>query len=137
MKERADRVDIALVVVERDGSYFVARRAAGVHLAGNWEFPGGKIDPGEAPVDAARRELREETGLRGGEFEPLVVVVHDYTEAPLRFHVFLTCDAAGEVTMDSDREHAWFPLSTLLELPMPEANRQMLRALRWRVGGAQ
>ena len=135
LEERPDRVDIALTVVERDETYFVARRAAGLHLSGSWEFPGGKIDPGEHPVDAARRELKEETGLEAVALEPLVVVVHDYAEAPLRFHVFLARDAAGDVTMDSEREHAWLPLDTLLELPMPEANLQMLRALRWRVRG--
>ena len=130
-------IQVAVGVITRaDGRVLMARRPAGKAMAGYWEFPGGKIDPGEDPVEAARRELLEETGLDGGEFEPLAIVVHDYAEAPLRFHVFLTRDPVGEVTMDTDREHAWLPLKTLLELPMPEANRQMLRALRWRVEGA-
>ena len=134
MKETADRVDIALAIPHRDELFLVARRAAGLHLAGHWEFPGGKIEPGEQPAETARRELAEETGLVAGELEPLVVVVHDYAEAPLRFHVFVTRDPQGDVTMDAGREHVWLSLEELSKLEMPEANRQMLRALRWRLG---
>jgi len=134
--ETANRVDIALAIPHRDDRFLIARRAGGLQLAGYWEFPGGKIEPGEAPADAARRELTEETGLVAAVLEPLVVVVHDYAEAPLRFHVFVARDPAGDVTMDAEREHAWLSLDELISLEMPEANRQMLRALRWRMGRA-
>ncbi len=134
LKETENRVDIALAIPHRGDRFLVARRAEGLHLAGHWEFPGGKIRPDEKPVDAARRELAEETGLIGAEWEPLVVVVHDYAEAPLRFHVFLARDPTGDVRMDAQRKNAWLSLEELLSLEMPEANRQMLRALRWRVG---
>ncbi len=129
-------VDIALAIPQRDDRFLVARRAEGLHLGGHWEFPGGKIKPGEKPVDAARRELAEETGLIDAELEPLVVVLHDYAEAPLCFHVFVARDPAGDVTMDAQREHAWVSLQELGSLGMPEANRQMLRALRRRVSHA-
>ena len=136
LKETANRVDIALAIPYRDERFLVARRAAGLHLAGHWEFPGGRIEPGENPVDAARRELSEETALIATELDPLVVVVHDYAEAPLRFHVFLASDPTGDVTMDVQREHAWLSLEELKSLDMPEANRQMLCALGWRLGRA-
>ena len=129
-EETAGRVDIALAIPLREGKLLVARRPGGVHLEGCWEFPGGKIRPGEDPETAARRELEEETGLRAGELEPLVIVVHDYAEMPLRFHVFLAREARGEPR----REWAWKSYAELKQLDMPEANRQMLRALRWRFG---
>ena len=128
--------DIALAIPHRADRFLVARRAEGLHLAGHWEFPGGKIRPEEKPVDAARRELAEETGLIGAELEPLVVVVHDYAEAPLRFHVFVAHDPAGDVAMDDQRQHAWLSLEELLALEMPAANRPMLHALRRRVSRA-
>ena len=136
LEETANRIDIALAIPHRENRFLVARRAQGLHLAGHWEFPGGKIEPGEQPADAARRELAEETGLIANELEPLVVVVHDYTQLPLRFHVFVARDPAGDVTMETTREHAWLSLEELESLEMPAANRQMLRALGWRLGRA-
>jgi len=131
--ENPNRVDVALAVPFRDRTFLVTRRQAGVHLAGCWEFPGGKIEAGEDPAAAARRELEEETGLCASVLEPLVVLVHDYADRPLRLHVFLARDPSGDVRMDRDRAWAWKTLDELGELDMPEANRQMLRALRWRV----
>jgi 8-oxo-dGTP diphosphatase len=132
LEETPERVDVALAIPLRDGKLLVARRPRGVHLEGYWEFPGGKIEQGEEPATAARRELEEETGLSACELEPLVIVVHDYREMPLRFHVFLARDARGEPK--PDREWAWKSYAELQRLEMPEANRQMLRALRWRLG---
>jgi len=134
-EETPGRVDIALAIPLRAERVLVARRAQGLHLAGYWEFPGGRVETGETPADAACRELAEETGLRARALEPLVVVVHDYAELPLRFHVFLARDPQGDVRIDGPREFAWKTPAELAELQMPEANRQMLRALRWRLGG--
>jgi len=130
--ETPGRIDIALVVACRERRFLVARRRGEVHLAGYWEFPGGKIEPGEEPSEAARRELEEETGLLALSLEPLVVVVHDYVDRPLRFHVFLSREPQGEVRLDEEREWGWKTRDELERLDMPEANRQMLRALRWR-----
>ncbi len=133
-EETANRVDIALAIPLRDGKIFVARRSSGLHLAGMWEFPGGKIEPDETPEAAARRELREETALLADRLEPLVVCVHDYVEAPLRFHAFLAREPQGEVELDSSRESVWLSWEELSQLPMPDANRQIMSALRWRIG---
>ena len=116
----------------RDGAILVARRAATQHLPGTWEFPGGKIADGEEPAEAALRELREETGLIAAGATPLLVFVHDYPDRRLRFHAFVVTDASGEVATDGARAFAWVAPGSLDELGMPEANRAILRALRWR-----
>jgi 8-oxo-dGTP diphosphatase len=120
--------------VVRAGRILVARRADGQHLAGAWEFPGGKIGEGEEPADAALRELREETGLTAEAPEPLLVFVHDYPDRRLRFHAFVVTEVTGDVATDGDRAFAWVDPPSLDALPMPEANRAILRALRWRLG---
>ena len=117
----------------RGGLILVARRAESQHLPGAWEFPGGRIEEGEGPADAALRELREETGLAAASATSLLVFVHDYPERRLRFHAFVVTDATGEVATDGGRDFAWVQPSSLDELTMPEANRAILRALRWRL----
>jgi 8-oxo-dGTP diphosphatase len=111
----------------------VAQRAADAHQGGAWEFPGGKVEAGEEPEAAAFRELREETGLSASRAEPLLMFVHDYPDRRLRFHVFLVDDPGGEPSVDGDRPYAWTDPASLDALPMPEANRAILRALRWRI----
>ena len=134
LEESPGRVDVALAIPVREGRVLVGRRPPGVHLAGFWEFPGGRVEPGEEPMAAALRELAEETGLRAGSLEPLVLVVHDYADRPLRFHVFLARELDGEPGGRREGEWSWKSPAELRELEMPEANRPMLRALRWRLG---
>jgi 8-oxo-dGTP diphosphatase len=133
-RETGERIEVALAIPARGSRVLVARRAGPVHLSGTWEFPGGKVRAGEAPAAAARRELHEETGLVAGPLEPLVVLVHDYDGRALRLHVFLAREPAGELRDDPPREFSWKSQDELGRLEMPEANRPMLRALRWRLG---
>jgi 8-oxo-dGTP diphosphatase len=117
----------------RGGSVLVARRPESQHVGGAWEFPGGKVENGEEPADAALRELREETGLAAATASPLLVFVHDYPDRRLRFHAFVVTDASGEVATDGGRAFQWVLPASLDQLEMPEANRAILRALRWRL----
>jgi len=116
----------------REGLVLVARRADDQHLGGAWEFPGGKIEESEEPAEAVLRELREETGLASDSATPLLVFVHDYPDRRLRFHAFVVTDAVGDVKTDDGRAFAWVEPASLDDVPMPEANRAILRALRWR-----
>ncbi len=129
----SDSLDVALAIPILDGKLLVTRRIAGSHLEGTWEFPGGKVEPGEEPATAAGRELEEETGLVARDLEPLLVLVHEYPERSVRLHVFLVRDPGGAVNMDRPREWAWKSLAELWQLEMPAANVRILRALRWRV----
>ncbi len=129
----SDSLDVALAIPILDGKLLVTRRAAGSHLEGTWEFPGGKVEAGEEPATAAGRELQEETGLRAPDLELLLVLLHEYPERSVRLHVFLVREPGGEVSIDGPREWAWKSLAELSQLEMPAANARILRALRWRV----
>lgn len=129
----ADRLEISLAVPARDGRVLVRKRGEGVHLSGLWEFPGGKIGGDEAPLTAARRELWEETGLNGGEYEPLVVHDFAYPEVSVRLYAFLVRDPEGEAQRLNDAGWTWVGLDELDRLPMPDANGPILKALRWRL----
>ena len=120
---------MAIAVVLRDGHLLVAPRPEGSDLAGLWEFPGGKLVPGETPAEAARRELHEETGLTCESWEPLVVVAHEAADRRLRLHAFL----AREPREEPRAGWSWLTPEQLRALPLPGPNVAVLRALAWRM----
>jgi 8-oxo-dGTP diphosphatase len=131
---RASRIDVAVAIPIREGRVLVARRAPGVHLPGVWEFPGGRLEDGEEPAAAARRELREETGLAAADVEPLVVVEHDYPDRRVRLHCYTAPEPEGEVAIPG-REWAWIAVEEFDPAGMPAANQTILRALERRMRG--
>jgi 8-oxo-dGTP diphosphatase len=121
---------VAGVIRDATGRVLVAERPFGKHLAGFWEFPGGKSDSGESPLDALRRELVEELGVRVEAAEPLIRVPWAYPEKAIVLDAWLVSAYAGDVHA---REHAalrWVDPADLLDLPMPPADRPIVTALR-------
>ncbi len=114
----------------------VARRGKGEHLAGLWEFPGGKIAPGESPEAGARRELLEETGidLTGIPMTRIASVRHKYPDRTVVLHTFLAEPRSAPAITRAGRGGRWVPLGELPALGMPEANREILRVLAERLG---
>ncbi len=121
------RLEIALAVPLRGREVLLRPREEGGLLAGAWEFPGGKIEPGEEPLQAAIRELREETGLTGGRWEALCVQAYDYPDRKVRLHAFVVRDPGGEAS--GHPAWTWVSRSRLAELRLPQANEAIVRAL--------
>jgi len=123
-------VDVAAAVVQRrDGSFLLAQRPAGKVYAGYWEFPGGKIEPGETPAAALRRELQEELGLTATCIYPWLTRVYDYPHASVRLHFQRVVRWQGEPQSREAQAFAWQCPGQLDVEPMLPANTAVLKAL--------
>ncbi|HEV7490418.1 MAG TPA: Nudix family hydrolase [Rhodanobacteraceae bacterium] len=121
---------VAGVVKDPSGRILVAQRPAGKHLAGYWEFPGGKSDPGEAPFDALRRELAEEIGIEVHSAEPLIAVPWSYPEKRIVLDAWTVAEYSGVAHAREDQPLRWVDIDELAHLPMPDADAPIIRALR-------
>lgn len=134
-KEQSSRVskphfDIALALVARNGRWLVARRHANVHLGGMWEFPGGKMEPGESPADAAMRELLEECDVRA-DYECLLDPVFcEYDIRTVMLHPVICRWRSGEAKPLGSAECRWVTLDELSTLAMPPVNATIVDGLR-------
>ena len=121
---------VAGVLRDVAGRILLSQRQPGKHLAGLWEFPGGKCEPGEAPHDALRRELREEIGIQATAFESLIAVPWHYPEKSILLDVYRVLEHAGSVHGREGQAVRWVALDELSNLPMPAADRPVIAALR-------
>ncbi|HZN32410.1 MAG TPA: (deoxy)nucleoside triphosphate pyrophosphohydrolase [Pirellulaceae bacterium] len=119
---------IAIAVVEWQGQFLVGQRPPGVPLAGLWEFPGGKIEPGESPEDAAIRECREEAGLRVEPVSRYPECVQQYDHDRLTLH-FIACRPAASAALEPRPPFRWIPRGELSQYEFPRGNRGVLEII--------
>jgi mutator protein MutT len=122
------RVVVVAAVIERDGSFLVTRRLDGTHLAGLWEFPGGKIDSGESHEEGLAREIREELDT-DVEVGPLLFEIEfEYADRPLSLH-FYRCTLRGTPRPLLGQQMKWVPRAELRALDFPPADDELIRRL--------
>ena len=126
----ATPVEVVAAVIERpDGSFLLAQRPAGKAYAGYWEFPGGKVEPGEPLAAALVRELHEELGIEVERAYPWIVQNYVYPHANVRLNFFRVRAWHGEPHGREDQQLAWQHVSKLEVAPLLPANAPVLRAL--------
>ncbi len=121
----------ACALIDADGRVLVAERPAGKAMAGLWEFPGGKIEPGERPEQTVIRELNEELGITIPEacLAPLSFASHAYDDFHLLMPLFITRKWDGFVTPREGQRTRWLRPTRLRELAMPPADEPLVAHL--------
>ncbi|MEQ1910084.1 MAG: (deoxy)nucleoside triphosphate pyrophosphohydrolase [Vicinamibacterales bacterium] len=116
---------VTAAVVERDDTFLVTRRMKGTHLAGTWEFPGGKCEAGESLELCLQRELREELGVACDIGVEIFTVTHEYEDRCVELH-FFSCSLHGEPTPLLGQEMQWVARARLGKLQFPPADADLI-----------
>ena len=123
-------IEVAVAVITRsDGSFLLARRPEGKPYAGYWEFPGGKVEPGESSLHALNRELMEELGIHIELAYPWITRVFTYAHATVRLYFYKLVKWHGELHAYENQELFWQSAGAVGVAPMLPANVPVLRAL--------
>jgi 8-oxo-dGTP diphosphatase len=122
----------ACALVDGDGRVLIAQRPKGKQLADLWEFPGGKVEPGETPEQALIRELKEELGIDVIEacLAPFVFTTHAYESFHLLMPLWLCRRWSGVVRALEHQALAWVKPNRLSDYPMPPADEPLVAYLR-------
>lgn len=131
-KDRRLLLVVAVALIDRDGRVLISKRPEGKQLAGLWEFPGGKLDPGETPEDALVREVREELGVELCRecIAPLTFASHSYDDFHLLMPLYICRTWEGEIAPQEGQDIAWVRAIRLQDYPMPPADQPLIPALR-------
>lgn len=127
---QASPLEVAVgVITDNSGRYLLSRRHEKAHQGGKWEFPGGKLEAGETPVEALRRELMEELGVCIMGCTQLITIPFDYADLSVRLHVYRVNAFSGVPEGREGQIISWFELGDLSTLNLPEASRGIVSAL--------
>lgn len=126
-----DRVHVAVGVVEDEiGRILIARRPPDSHQGDRWEFPGGKVEPGETVAAALARELWEETGIRVASSDPLIRIPHDYSDKRVLLDVHRVAPEEATALPRQGQKLKWVSAAELADYEFPAANAAIVRAAR-------
>lgn len=121
---------VAGAIADADGRVLIAQRPRGRHMAGRWEFPGGKLAAGEDPLAGLKRELAEELGIAVRAARPLIRLRHKYPERRVLLDVWQVTDYEGEPQALESQALAWARPDELPQHDLLEADRAIVTALR-------
>jgi len=121
-------IAVVAAVIEHDKRFLLTRRQDGVHLAGHWEFPGGKVGAGESHAEALRREIVEELDTDVVVQELVLETTHAYPQRTVTLF-FYRCELIGLPTPMLGQQMEWVPRAELSSLLFPPADNELIRML--------
>ena len=127
--EKQQPIRVVAAVMEKDGKVLIARRRKGDKLAGKWEFPGGKIEPGESPEAALRRELREELGIETVIGGFVCESSYQYSHLSIRLLAYNATWISGDITPAVHDRVLWVTPAELSAYDFPEANLPVIKRI--------
>jgi 8-oxo-dGTP diphosphatase len=128
-------IHVTCAIIERDGLVLAARRSRSMRMPLKWEFPGGKIEPGESPEACLHRELMEEMELCVSVKREMPPSMHEYPAFTVTLHPFVCEILSGEVTLNEHHAIAWLKPEELPALDWVEADLAVVAAYRRGIGG--
>lgn len=129
-------LNVTAAIIERGEKILIAQRLKDSHMGLKWEFPGGKIEPGESPEECLRREIKEELDLDILVGDRLIVVEHQYEELKVVLHCYLCSYLSGEAKKQACQDFRWVGIGDLKRYHFAEADRPVVRYLTEQVGNA-
>ncbi|MCE6001834.1 thiamine phosphate synthase [Acinetobacter pittii] len=123
-------VDVAIAILIHRGKILVGWREEQQHQGGKHEFPGGKVEPGETPEEACRREIYEEVGIGLKDWHQFDYIHHEYDDIIVNLHLFHSY-VPDELLNLIHQPWAWYTRDQLLHLNFPKANKNIIKRLYW------
>lgn len=125
------KIEIAVGIIRsHDGQIFITQRGEHSHLAGFWEFPGGKVEPNETPLETLHREIAEEIDIRILHAKYLKTVTHQYSDRFITIHAYLVDEWDGEPFAAEGQISRWVDEDDLCADDFPDANRTLIEMLK-------
>jgi mutator protein MutT len=125
-----ETVQVAAGIISHEGKYLIAKRKAGAHLAGLWEFPGGKRESGESLEECLRRELKEELGIQILATTPFRVVRHEYPDKRVEIYFFFCSGHHGQPQALGCDDIRWVGPQDFDNYEFPPADEPLLQVFK-------
>ncbi|MFM2476384.1 (deoxy)nucleoside triphosphate pyrophosphohydrolase [Celerinatantimonas sp. MCCC 1A17872] len=124
-------IEVVAAVIYRDGKYLAVQRGKAKYdyVSYKWEFPGGKVEPGESLESALQRELKEELKIEISGIKLLTTVKHEYPDFHITMHCFLCQLKSSEITLIEHINLAWLTLKSISTIELADADKKVIRIL--------
>ena len=123
------QIEVVAAVIHKDGAYFATQRGYG-EFEGMWEFPGGKIEPGESRESALKREIQEELGIDITVNKFLCTTDYDYSSFHLTMHCYLCSIESGEIELREHKSARWLTSDMLDSVEWLPADKYIIEKLK-------